>query len=158
MGGVGSGRYRWDRRAVTVEECWALAVRTVEGAPVFELRAPDRSVDAVEVACPDGVELTTVRPHFGGLRWLFRCPAIVDGEPCNRRVGWLYAMDLESGVFACRRCHGLTYRSCQQSHRWAGLARQLTQSIRAQQPTSQKVGFLFVEIFASTLNSMLIAP
>jgi hypothetical protein len=123
MGGVGSGRYRWDRRALTVEECWALAVRTVEGAPVFELRAPDRSGDAaVEVACPDGVELTTVRPHFGGVRWLFRCPGL-NGTACGRRAGKLYAYGPAGEGFACRRCHGLTYRSCQQSHRWTGLSR-----------------------------------
>jgi hypothetical protein len=63
------------------------------------------------VECP--VRLTTTVPHFGGLRWWFLCPLVVNGHPCNRRVGKLY---LPPGRrdFGCRHCHDLTYTSCQQ--------------------------------------------
>jgi hypothetical protein len=33
------------------------------------------------------VRLTATRPRFGGLRWWFVCLLIVNGRPCNRRVG-----------------------------------------------------------------------
>jgi hypothetical protein len=59
------------------------------------------------------VRLTTTRPRFGGLRWWFVCPLLVNGQGCYRRVGRLY---LPPGCryFGCRHCHALTYTSCQQ--------------------------------------------
>ena len=33
------------------------------------------------------VRLTTTRPRFGGLRWWFVCPLVVNGRPCDRRGG-----------------------------------------------------------------------
>ena len=47
------------------------------------------------------IERTTC--HYGGSRTWFRCPMAV----CNRRVAVLYL----DGVFACRRCHTLSYRT-----------------------------------------------
>lgn len=44
--------------------------------------------------------------HFGGRRAWFLCP----GERCNRRVAILYS----GKIFACRRCHRLTYTSQRQ--------------------------------------------
>lgn len=52
------------------------------------------------------VALTTT-PHYGGVRWWFICP--VSG--CGKRVAMLYG----GRFFACRSCHGLTYRSQQES-------------------------------------------
>jgi len=60
--------------------------------------------------------LTATRPHFGGLRWWFRCPLVRGGRPCGRRVGKLH-MPPGSRNFGCRQCHGLTYTSCQESHK-----------------------------------------
>jgi hypothetical protein len=59
------------------------------------------------------VRLTATRPRFGGLRWWFVCPLIVRGQPCNRRVGKLY-LPPRARYFGCRRCHELTYTSCQE--------------------------------------------
>lgn len=59
------------------------------------------------------VRLTTTRPRFGGLRWWFICPLIVVGRPCERRVGKLY-LPPAARYFGCRRCHELTYTSCQE--------------------------------------------
>ena len=55
------------------------------------------------------VALEASRPHFGGMRWWFRCPLPVNGQPCGRRVKKLH---LARGVFGCRQCGDLTYRSC----------------------------------------------
>ena len=59
------------------------------------------------------VALTTTQPRFGGLRWWFACPLIVGGRPCGRRVGKLY-LPPAARYFGCRRCHELTYTSCQE--------------------------------------------
>lgn len=52
------------------------------------------------------VYLDRTFPHFGGVRWWFKCP----NRSCNRRVGKLY---LAPGVkyFVCRHCLDLRYTS-----------------------------------------------
>jgi hypothetical protein len=59
------------------------------------------------------VGLTTTRPRFGGLRWWFVCPLVVNGRPCQRRVGKLY-LPPRGRYYGCRHCYDLTYTSCQQ--------------------------------------------
>ncbi len=62
------------------------------------------------------IQLQTTRPNFGGVRWWFSCPRMLDGEMCGRRVSKLYRPP-GSRYFACRRCLDLTYESCHKSHR-----------------------------------------
>ncbi len=73
------------------------------------------------------VELASTAPYFGGLRWWFLCPLIIDGRPCGRRVGKLY---LCGRHFGCRHCHKLTYTSCQESRRFESLYRFVAGDIR----------------------------
>jgi hypothetical protein len=49
---------------------------------------------------------------FGGERWWGRCPLVLDGRSCGRRVRKLY---LAPGAryFGCRLCYRLSYRSAQ---------------------------------------------
>jgi len=62
------------------------------------------------------VRLVWTSCHFGGRRWSFICPLVVNGYACNRRVGVLY---LASGkYFGCRHCYNLTYESCKESHKF----------------------------------------
>lgn len=61
------------------------------------------------------VRMQTTPTQFGGQRWWFTCPLIVNGVPCQRRVGKLYSSS-RSRYFGCRTCQGLTYRSCQEAH------------------------------------------
>lgn len=61
------------------------------------------------------VRLQTTPMHFGGKRWWFTCPLIVNGVACNRRVGKLH-LPPGARYFGCRKCHDLTYRSCQEAH------------------------------------------
>ena len=53
--------------------------------------------------------------HFGGKRWWFICPLIVNGRSCQRRCRIVY-MPPGSEYFGCRECHQLTYES-RQRHR-----------------------------------------
>lgn len=55
------------------------------------------------------VQLGTTRPHYGGLRWWFRCPIT------GRRARVLYLPGSGGGVFACREAYGLAYRSQRQT-------------------------------------------
>ena len=63
------------------------------------------------------IPIQTTQPHFGGVRYWFTCTLIIDGEPCNRRVGKLY-LPPGGHYFGCRHCYDLTYRSCQDSHKF----------------------------------------
>jgi hypothetical protein len=62
------------------------------------------------------VRLEWTACHFGGRRWWFICPLVVNGRACNRRVGVLY---LDGGkYFGCRHCYDLTYESSKTSHQF----------------------------------------
>lgn len=63
------------------------------------------------------IRLTTTWMPRGGVRWWFICPLIVDDCPCGRRMAKLY-LPPGGRRFGCRRCYDLTYRSCQESHRY----------------------------------------
>ena len=87
----------------------------VRKAPVLSLRyVVEWEGERQEVIEP--IHLETTRPHFGGVRWWFTCPFVVDGTPCGRRVGKLY-LPVGRRYFGCRHCYDLTYRSCQESHK-----------------------------------------
>jgi len=63
-------------------------------------------------------------PHYGGARWYFLCPLVVNGRPCLHRASKLY---LPPGglYFGCRTCYGLTYTSSQESHQFDRLYKHL---------------------------------
>jgi len=60
-----------------------------------------------------------------GQAWYFQCMASRSGGPtCCRRVGKLY-LPPGGQIFACRLCYNLTYRSCNESHKWDGIYKHL---------------------------------
>jgi len=62
------------------------------------------------------VGLTTTPLPWGGVRWWFVCPLLVNGRSCGRRVGKLY-LPPEGRYFGCRHCYDLTYESTRRP-RW----------------------------------------
>lgn len=66
------------------------------------------------------IRLANTPTPFGGLRWWFICP----GDDCESRAAKLY-FKAGSDYFLCRECHGLTYKSCQESHRYDRLYRDI---------------------------------
>lgn len=54
------------------------------------------------------VPLVTTACYFGGKRYWFICPLVVNGKPCEKRVGVLYKC---GKYFGCRHCYNLSYRS-----------------------------------------------
>ena len=91
-----------------------------DGKPLLGLSYTVKDRQGLEHRVEELVRLQTTRPNFGGVRWWFSCPRVVDGEECDRRVGKLYRPPGRR-TFACRHCLDLTYESCQKSHRYDGL-------------------------------------
>jgi len=69
----------------------------------------------------ESISLSRQKTNFGGSRFLFLCPG------CIRRTAILY---LPSGgiYFRCRICYRLTYRSCNDSHKFDAMFANLAQS------------------------------
>jgi hypothetical protein len=135
-------RHRRARRKTTVEESMSLGIGDFRihprsaGTFVWEWATGDQAAVSYAVAWGTAGPILTLHYHcwwddedvqipirlqttptqFGGERWWFSCPLLLDGVPCKRRVGKLY---LPPGVkyFGCRLCHDLTYRSSQEARR-----------------------------------------
>jgi hypothetical protein len=60
------------------------------------------------------VDLDSTPCYFGGVRWWFICPLIVNGAACRRRSRILY-LPPGATYFGCRECHQLSYDSRQMS-------------------------------------------
>ncbi len=170
MGGVGSGTWRRSSRKATVEDSPTIGMASLlhhfhpvlNGTLFFEplgdctipveyyLNVSDGASEPTimlryrwrgEGFQSPRIRLDKTRTNFNGWRWWFCCPE------CDRRVAYLY---LPAGWigFACRVCHGLTYRSSQEAHReerflekpivrrmFAMVAEGMAKLARQQQPT-----------------------
>jgi hypothetical protein len=83
------------------------------------------------------IKLETTSPYFEGHRWWFSCPLVVNGKPCDRRVGKLY-LPPGGRYYGCRHCHDLTYTSCQESHKFDTLYASLAEGIPGVTPEDVK--------------------
>ena len=77
--------------------------------------------DGERIAHDDRVRVVATQSHYGGRRWWWLCPLVVNGIPCRRRVGKLY-LPPDGQYFGCRHCHRLTYASSQESRKLTGIA------------------------------------
>jgi hypothetical protein len=109
---IASARYTWTRDGKTILSLTG-NILTNAGGLQMHLRELKQTIS-----------LQSTPLHFGGVRWWFVCPCC----SCHRTK--LY---LANEKFACRACLGLTYQSCQQSHRFdriiARLAEQMETSV-----------------------------
>jgi hypothetical protein len=96
-------------------------VNTLDDSPWLRLTY---TLTASQEALDYRIRLATTRPQFGGMRWWFICPLIVNGAPCSRRVGKLY-FPPGARYYGCRHCYRLAYTSCQESHKFDGLYRHM---------------------------------
>jgi len=60
------------------------------------------------------VRLEYTEPNFGGVRPWFRCPGVVDGDPCESRVRKLY-LPRGGRYWLCRECYDLGYLTSRRS-------------------------------------------
>ena len=141
MGGIGSGNWCQFGRN-TVDESLTLAIWGFHGRIYPQSKGKitwtwadgDKSSIGYFVNWDDGVPTVTLHyrwggskdvripiqlqatpTNFGGERWWFTCPVTIDGVACKRRVGKLH-LPLGAMYFGCRKCHDLTYQSCQEAH------------------------------------------
>jgi len=90
--------WRWKRRGEVVA---SINVTVDIDRVWFTYRQRERGGEWQDMRYPVRVERTAC--HLGGLRIWWQCPA----ANCGRRVAVLYG----GGVFACRHCYRLAYRS-----------------------------------------------
>jgi hypothetical protein len=142
MGGWGSGRRHQGRRKMTVEDCRSLRVSKLSRDGLLEsgtavrlyfsdpfrghryasvrLTVPEEDDQKVLIVNDEWsgngnsvlIRLEKTQPNFGGHRWWFTCPMVVNGIPCNRRCCKLLFRGRHLG---CRQCLDLTYSSSQNS-------------------------------------------
>jgi len=115
-GGVRWGGCNWSRNGEQTGSI-GFTVSTLEGDEYvrFQYTQTDRNTnEKTELDYKARIESTPC--HFGGRRWWFICPLVVNGRACNARVGVLY---LGNGkYFGCRHCYNLTYESSKESHKF----------------------------------------
>jgi hypothetical protein len=90
------------------------------------------------------VQLVTTPCHFGGVRWWFICPLIVNGITCGRRVAMLYRAPFRD-YYGCRHCYNLSYESRNERHRgwWGKVHRCCKLAKQAQTMASQQFRFMY---------------
>ncbi len=125
-----SGSWRWVYRSGRENSIGYEVLTLGLARPVVRLfysitRAGTEERDALDYP----VRLTTTRPRFGGLRWWFLCPLVVNDRPCGRRVGKLY-LPPRGRYFGCRHCHRLTYTSCQEHDKRVDWPRKSPEALR----------------------------
>jgi hypothetical protein len=109
------GSLTW-RNTLTGEELSSIGFETDTGADRgwarlhYTRRGIDEPMDY-------RVTLTATPLPWGGMRWWFVCPLTTGGRSCTRRVGKLH-LPPGGRYFGCRHCYGLTYTSCQESHKF----------------------------------------
>jgi hypothetical protein len=95
----------------------SITVRVGEAAVVLSYRScrPGSSEwKSIQQRVPIGLTAC----HLGGVRPWFVCSVYCDGRYCGRRAAILYCA---GELFACRRCHGLSYASQQETPLHRGL-------------------------------------
>lgn len=158
MGGSGSGRYsgysfrsttedyrsidvrRWAREGLLEPGQWFGWQWSVEGEQIASIKAAAEAYavrlvyrsrsygeDWQEMDYRVGLDWTPC--NFGGSRQWFMCPA----KGCGRRAAVLYG----GAIFACRRCHGLTY-ACQRED---ALSRMMRKTQKLESRLGWKHGF-----------------
>jgi hypothetical protein len=113
-GGVRWGGCSWSRNGEPGGSI-GFSVSTLEGDVRFQYTQTDRNTNE-KAELDYKARIVSTPCNYGGRRWWFICPLVVNGNACNRRVGVLY---LGNGkYFGCRHCYYLTYRCCKESHKF----------------------------------------
>lgn len=97
------GTLSWSRNG---EEFGLISFRTQSDQVLLEYRVKAHGGDWESVS--QTVPLTYVHCNYGAHRPYFRCPGVIDGRSCGRRVGKLFGADK---YFLCRHCYRLNYTS-----------------------------------------------
>jgi len=115
-GGVHCGSMSWCRNGEKTGSI-SFTISTLEGDEYirFQYTYTDRYTEE-KTELDYTTRITSTPCNYGGRRWWFICPLIVNGCACSRRVGILYIANGKH--FGCRHCYNLTYESCKDSHKF----------------------------------------
>ena len=115
-GGVRWGEMSWSRCGEKTGSI-SFEVSTVEGDEYIRFQYTQTDRHTGEKSELDyKARLVWTPCYFGGRRWWFICPLVVNGNVCGRKVGSLH---LGGGkYFGCRKCYNLTYESSKESHKF----------------------------------------
>ncbi|MBA4419403.1 MAG: hypothetical protein C0392_16085 [Syntrophus sp. (in: bacteria)] len=113
-GGIRQGGMNWTSKGEKIGNI-GFIVSTVEGDEYIRFQYTQTNHSSGEKTQLDyKAQLDSTPCYFGGRRWWFICPLVINGRACNRRAGILY---LKNGkYFGCRHCYNLTYTSQKESH------------------------------------------
>jgi len=98
-----TGNLTWSRDGEVISQ---IGFRTEESRVIFNYRIKQYCGEWEPIA--QYVPLTYTHCHYGGQRPYFRCPGLVNGQHCGRRVGKLF---LGGRYFLCRHCYSIAYGS-----------------------------------------------
>ncbi len=104
------GRVAWSRNGEKIASIGVtVSVTDDEGYIKFNHTTTHRSTG--DKSENDYNAALTITPcQFGGVRYWFICPRVINGNHCGRRVGTLY-LPPGGGRFGCRHCYNLSYKS-----------------------------------------------
>ncbi|MGI5818391.1 MAG: hypothetical protein ACOX9R_09875 [Armatimonadota bacterium] len=107
-GALRTGREtRWEwRDARTGEQTAWILITGGRDAITLDYKIRRQGEEWQEVA--EHVPLERTPCNYGGSRPWFRCPGVVNGVPCERRVAILYGA---GRYFLCRHCYDLRYET-----------------------------------------------
>ncbi len=113
-GGVRQGEYLWSYRGRNTDKMrFAVSTCDAENYIRFQYKLVNHQTGE-NIEMDYKVRIVSTPCNYGGKRWWFICPLVVNNQNCSRRVGILY---LGPGhYFGCRHCLNLTYRSSKESH------------------------------------------
>jgi len=115
-GGVRWGGMNWSRGGEKTGSI-SFIVSTVDGDEYIRFQYTQTDKYTNEKSELDyRVRLAWTPCYFGGRRWWFICPLVVNGQLCESRVGVLYLGG--NKYFGCRKCYNLTYESSKESHKF----------------------------------------
>lgn len=97
------GNWVWSRDN---EEIGRIDYEATETALVLDYRVRQYGGDWEQIT--QTVPLLCIDCHYGGQRPYFRCPGVVNGTACGRRVGKMFA---GGRYFLCRHCYSIAYSS-----------------------------------------------
>lgn len=138
-GGIRWGESKWIRNGKENGSI-GFSVSTVEGDEYIHFRYMHINNQTSEKTELDyKARLVWTSCHYGGRRWWFICPLVVNGQVCNRRVGVLYLAN--DKCFGCRHCYNLTYWSCRRSRHFDSVYKGLGMTPKAGKAYFKKLGY-----------------
>ena len=128
----------WDRALLGRTDEAKIIVNTIDTSPwIWLIYAITDGMTGERSVLSYSVRLDTTPCHYGGVRYWFLCPLLVDGAACGRRVGKLH-LPPGGRYFGCRHCHKLSHDSREIPGR--GMANVFAQMMRIEEQIEKLYG------------------